>query len=155
MSFGVGEACLLEGEVPFGGLVGVVDEHEGGTETEALGLLDHGLLVLADEACAKELCDGGDEGDAVEDIPGGGDVDAAGGGGDGGDGGEGGEPLFAGADGFEAAVGEDEVDGGGDGLAVDAEEFIGGGVGGGCVGGHSEALGDGLEVLGFFVDAGG
>ena len=52
---GGGEAALLEGEVPLGGLVGVVDEHEAGVGAEAAGLLDHRLLILRDEACAEEL----------------------------------------------------------------------------------------------------
>lgn len=157
------EAALFEGEVPFGGDVGVVDEHEAGVRAEAAGLLDHGLLVLGDELCAEVSGDGCDEGDAVGDVPGGDDVDAAGGGGGGGDGGERGEPaLFAarvdGPDGFVAAIGENEVDGG-DGFA---EETVGCAVGGRRVGGHAKAgiaagvsgILDGFEVLGFFVDAG-
>ena len=97
---GAGEAALLEGEVPLGGLVGVVDEHEAGVGAEAAGLLDHGLLVLCDEACAEEFDERGDEGDVVADVPGGDDVDAAGGGRDGRDGGEGGEPAGFGVTGF-------------------------------------------------------
>ena len=47
---GAGEAALLEGEVPLGGLVGVVDEHEAGVGAEAAGLFDHRLLILRDKA---------------------------------------------------------------------------------------------------------
>ena len=73
-----GETGLLEGEVPFGGLVRVVDEHERRVEAETTGLLDHGLLVLRDEARAEELGHAGHERYAVKDVPGGGDIDAAG-----------------------------------------------------------------------------
>ena len=48
-----------------------------------------------------------------------------------------GEPFGAAANGFIATVGQDEVDGGFDGVAVDAEEFVGGGVAAGGVGGHA------------------
>jgi hypothetical protein len=34
----VGEAALLEGEVPLGGLIGVVGEHEAGLERRPQGL---------------------------------------------------------------------------------------------------------------------
>ena len=75
---GAGEAALLEGEVPLGGLVGVVDEHEAGVGAKAAGLLDHGLLILTNEAGAEEFDQRCDEGDVVADVPGGDDVDAAG-----------------------------------------------------------------------------
>ena len=66
---------------------------------------------------------------------------------------EAGEPLVSAADGFVAAVGENEVDGGGDGLAVDSEQLVGRAVSRRRVGGHAEALRDGLEVLFLFMDA--
>ena len=119
---------------------------------QALGLLDHGELILLDELGAEEFGDRGDEGNVVEDVPGSYDIDAAGGGGDRGDGGEAGKPLRAATDGFVAAVGQDEVDRGLDGVAVDAEQLIRRGVAAGCVGGHAEALRDGFEALGFFAD---
>jgi hypothetical protein len=114
------KAGLLEGKVPLGGLVGIVNEHEAGVVAQSFSLLNHGDLILADETSAKELRDRRDEGDAVKDVPRGDDVDAAGGRGDRGDGGQRGEPLVAGLDDLGAAVGQGEVDGGLDWLAVDA-----------------------------------
>ena len=148
------EARLLQGKIPFRRLVGVVDQHEAGIVLEAFGLLDHRDLILADKLCSEEFGNRCEEWDVVEDVPRGDDVDAAGGRGDGCDGGERGEPLVAGANDLGAAIGQGEVDGGVDGLAVDAEEFVGRGVGAGRVGAHAKAFGDGLEALGFFANAG-
>src|SRR5271166_2275290 len=148
------ETCLLEGEIPLRGAVGVVDEHERGIVPEALGLLDHGDLVLADEAAPEKCRNRSYKWDGVEDVPCRSDIDPAGicncrsysc---------EAGEPLVSAADGFVAAVGKNEVDGSGDGLAVDAEQFVGRAVSRWRMGGHAEAVGDGLEVLFLFVDAG-
>ena len=88
----------------------------------------------------------------VKDVPRADDVDAAGRGSNWGDRREAGEPFGAAADGFVAAVRQDEVDGGFDGVAVDAEELVGRGVAAGGVGGHAEALRNGLEALGFFAN---
>jgi hypothetical protein len=89
----VGAYIAASGEAALGGQVGVVDEHEGGVGAEAAGLLDHGALVLIHKTRPEKFDQCGDEGDEVGDVPGGDDVDAAGGGRDGGDGGEGGEPA--------------------------------------------------------------
>ena len=147
------EVGALQGEVPLGGLVGVVDEHERGIVFESLGLLDHGALILADEARAEEHGDLFGEGDVEEDVPRGVDVDASVAGRGGRDGGDGAEPIFSAANLFGADVGKLEVDHGGDRLSVHAEQFVGGGVGGRCVGGHAEAEGNGFEVFGLLVDA--
>ena len=37
----------LKGEIPFGGPVRIVDEHEAGIVFQALGLADHRFLILA------------------------------------------------------------------------------------------------------------
>ena len=72
------ESGLLEREVPFGGFVGVIDEHEAWIVAQALGLLNHCDLILANELCAKELGNRRDEGDMVKEIPCCDHVDAAG-----------------------------------------------------------------------------
>ena len=56
-----------------------------------------------------------------------------------------GEPQFAAANHFGALVGQHEIDGGGDGLAVDAEQFVRGGIGRGRVRHHAESVGNRLK----------
>ena len=73
------ETGLLQGEIPFGGFVGIVDEHEAGVVFEAFGLLDHGELILTDEFRSEEFGNRREEWHVVEDVPGGDDVDTAGG----------------------------------------------------------------------------
>jgi len=148
------ETGLLQGEVPLGGLVGIVDQHQARIVAEAFRLLDHGDLVLTHKFRAEELGNRSDEGDMIENVPRGDDVDAASGCGDRGDGGERGEPLVSGADDLCAAVGQPEVDSRFDGMAVDAEQFVWRGVAAGGVGAHAEAPGDGLKAFGFLADAG-
>jgi hypothetical protein len=38
---------LLQGEVPFRGTVGIIDQHQARVMLQSFGLLDHGFLVLA------------------------------------------------------------------------------------------------------------
>lgn len=98
------EPRLLEREIPLCWAVGVVDEHQGRIVLETLGLLDHGYLVLLDEALAEELRNGCDEGDSVEDVPCGVDIDAAGVGYGWRHSRDAGKPLIAATDGFVAAI---------------------------------------------------
>ena len=148
------ESGLLEREVPFGGFVGVIDEHEAWIVAQAVGLLDHSDLILANESRAKEPGDWRDKGGVVKDVPRSDHVDAAGCAGNGRDGGERGEPLFAAANDLSAAIGQREVDGCFDGLAVDAEQLVRRGVAAGRVGAHAKTFGNGLEALGLLSDTG-
>ena len=142
-------------EIPFGGAVGVVDQHEVWIVLQAFGLQFHGAAVLLDEFCENELQQVGDEWDPAEEIPCGNYIDAAMAARDRRDGSETGEPAFSGANGFGADVGEDEIDGGGNGIGVGVEtqEFVGRGVGTGRVRAHAETVRNGLEVLLLLVNA--
>jgi hypothetical protein len=68
---------LLEGEVPFGGAICIINEHEGGVVFQALRLLDHGELVLLHESLTEKTSNRSYKWDVVEDIPGGVDIDTA------------------------------------------------------------------------------
>ena len=120
----------FELEVPFGGAVSVVDEHEVRIVLQAFGLKFHSAAILLDEFPENKFHQFRDQRDPAEEIPGGDNVDAAVTAGDGRDGRQAGKPIFSGADGFGAQVGENEVDGGCDGVGVgvEAEKLVGRGV---------------------------
>src|SRR5580658_5127780 len=148
------EPCLLQREVPLSRTVSILNEHQGWIVSQPLGLLNHGQLILCDKPFAEELCDGGDEGDGIEDIPCGVDVDPAGICNRRRYGCQAGKPFFAAADGFESPVGENKIDGRRDGFAVNTEQLIRSAVSRGGMRRHAEAFGNGLEMLLFFVNAG-
>ena len=152
------EPGLLQREVPFGGAVGVVDEHEVGVVLQANCLALHGLLVLAYKFLAKEAANGQHQWSRpAKNIPRGTHVDAAMVLGDGRDRGQSREPSFAAAHCFKTQVGQDEINGGLDLVASfgarESHEFVRRAVGRGRVRAHAEAVRDGLEVLFFFVNA--
>jgi len=124
------EVGCFELEVPLGGLVGIVDEHQVWIVFQALGLHFHGAAILFYEFSEDIFQKIGDEGDPAEEVPGGDYVDAALIAQDGRDGCKAGEPVLPCADGFGADVREDEVDGCGDrvGVGVEAEKLVGRGV---------------------------
>ena len=67
----------LQLEIPFGGTVGVVDQHEMRIVLQAFGLQFHGAAILFDELREDEFQQLGAEGQPAEDVPGGDHVDAA------------------------------------------------------------------------------
>ena len=107
----------LQLEIPLGGAVGVVDQHEVRVVLETFGLEFHGAAVLLDEFGENEFQKLGAERHPAKNIPGGDDVDAALAARDRRNGGKAGEPVFSGANLFEALIGQDEIDHGGGGLA--------------------------------------
>src|ERR1700721_4527787 len=76
------EPRLLQREVPLGGTVRVIDQHEGWIMAQSLRLLDHGLLILTYETRTEEACYRCDKGNEVKEIPRGNNSAAAGGRGD-------------------------------------------------------------------------
>ena len=58
MFAGAVEAALLQREVPLGGFVGIVDQHQAGIVLQAFGLLDHRLLILPTNFAPKNLAIG-------------------------------------------------------------------------------------------------
>src|SRR5438105_6866483 len=92
------EAGLLEREVPFGGAVGVVNQHEIGVIAQALSLLFHGALVLANEFLSEEAADRQNQRRGpAKNIPRRANINAAMAGSDRGYGGERGKPSIAAA----------------------------------------------------------
>ena len=71
------EIGLLELEIPLGGTIGVVDQHEMGIVFQTFRLLFHGLAILLDELGKNELQQLGAERHPAKDVPGGDYVDAA------------------------------------------------------------------------------
>ena len=67
----------LELEIPFGGTVGVIDQHEMWIVLQAFGLEFHGAAVLLDKFGEDEFQQLGSEGQPAKKIPGGDDVNAA------------------------------------------------------------------------------
>lgn len=106
----------LQLKVPFGGAVGVIDQHEMGIVLQAFGLELHGAAVLLDEFGEDEFQQFWTEGQPAKKIPGGNDIDTALVARDGRDGGERGKPVLPCTDGFAAQVGEGEIDGRGNGI---------------------------------------
>ena len=142
----------LQLEVPLGGPVGVVHQHQGGAVAQADRLLFHRQAVLFDEHAPEEAQQRHGERKPREDVPRGHDVNAAEVALDGRDGGAAREPLVSGANLLETHVGQDKFDRGG-GLAVGLEQLVGSAVGRGRVGLNAKAVGDGLEGLFLYLDA--
>jgi len=64
-------------EVPLGGAIGIINQHEAGIMSQSDGLLLHGAPVLVDELARKDPEEGDHEGYPAEDVPGGAEVDTA------------------------------------------------------------------------------
>ena len=60
----------LQGEIPFGGAVGIVDQHQVRIVFQAFGLALHSLPVLLNKLCEDELQQAGTEGQPSKQIPG-------------------------------------------------------------------------------------
>jgi hypothetical protein len=148
------EMGLLELEVPLGGTIGVVDQHEMGIVFQTFRLSLHGLAILLDKLGKNELQQLGAERHPSEDVPGGHHVDAAMIAGDGGNRSQAREPVLPCPDRLPTHVWEREVDGGRDGIGVgvELEQLVGRTVGAGRVRTHAEALRDRLKALLFFVN---
>src|SRR5262249_35869876 len=71
------EHSLLESEIPFGGTVGVVDQHQVRVVLQAFGLNFHSAAVLFDEFCEHEFQYLRPEWYPAKNIPGRDNVDAA------------------------------------------------------------------------------
>lgn len=99
----------LQLEIPFGGTVGVVDEHEMRIVLQAFGLQFHGAAVLLDEFGEDELEELGAKGHPAENVPGGHDVDAALIASDGRYRGERRKPVLPCPDNFAAQVGKNKI----------------------------------------------
>jgi hypothetical protein len=148
------EIGLLELEIPLGGTIGVVDQHEMGIVLQTFRLSFHGLAILLDELGKNELQQLGAERHPPEDIPGGDYVDAALAARNRRDGRQAREPVLPCLDGLPTHVWEREVDGGRDGIGVgvELEQLVGRTVGAGRMRTHAEALRDRLKGLLFLVN---
>src|ERR1700733_3341871 len=118
------EPRLLQSEVPLGGAVRVIDQHESRIIAQSLRLLDHGLLILTYKTRTEEACYRCDQWHVVEDIPCGDHINSAGGRRDRCNRGEAGEPLLVATNRFPAPVGQHKVDGRSNWLAIDTEQFV-------------------------------
>ena len=120
----------LQLEIPFGGTVGIIDQHEMRIVLQAFGLEFHGAAVLLDEFSENKFQQIRDERDPAEEIPRGHYVDAALVARNRRDRGQAGKPVFPRANGFGPDVGKDEVDGGGDrvSIGIEAQKLVGRGV---------------------------
>ena len=140
----------FEREIPFGGAVRVVDQHEARIVFQALGLADHRFLILPQKGFGESA----ENEYGKRNIPRGDEIDAAKIAANRSDGGAAGKPKLAGLNDFGAHVGENEVDGGGDGSAGHFfEQLVGRAVGAGRMWTHAKAVRNRLEFLFFFVNA--
>src|SRR5579872_7626114 len=64
-------------EIPFGGAVGIVDQHQVWIVLHAFGLHFHGAAILFDELSKNKFQEPGNEWNPSKEVPGGDDVDAA------------------------------------------------------------------------------
>jgi len=100
----------LQGEIPFGGAVGIVDQHQVRIVFQALGLSLHSLPILLDKFGEDELQQARTKGQPSEEVPGSDYVNAAVVAGDWRDRSEAGKPILARANGLNAKVGKNKID---------------------------------------------
>lgn len=144
----------FEFEVPASLAVGIVNQHHAIFIAEAERLLFDYIDILADEARPEDMNDERNNGEPGKDVPRGNEIEAAEIRADGSDRGAAGEPVSPGANLFEALIGQDKINHCGGRLAGDEfQDFVRSAIRRRSMRAHAEAIGNRLELLGFFADA--
>src|SRR5438270_12323810 len=143
---------ILELEVPFAELVGVVNQHQGRVVAQPFGLQFHRQLVLTDEFTGKNVENRLYQRHPGKDIPSRTEVDPATGLIDGSNDGAVGDPTVADPNLLDPDIGERKFDRSSNRIAIKAQEFIRPAVRTGCVRADTKSHGNGLKSLLFLVN---